>query len=80
MDGKIWCQMWDKEQKNDPCVYLAYYWLNVGGWAVEPRGDARHWRANSTDKRTHALGLLALWAFLEHQDLVWWPFINMRRL
>jgi hypothetical protein len=56
----------------------AYYWLNVGGWAVEQRGDARHWRANSTEKRTHALWRLAQWA-LAHHDLVWRTFLRSQK-
>ncbi len=53
----------------------AYDWLNVGGWAVELRGDACHWRANRTNKRTHALWRLAQWA-LAHHDLVGRPFVR----
>ena len=39
----------------------AYYWLNVAGLDVEVRGDARYWRANTVQKRTHALWRLGAW-------------------
>ncbi len=43
----------------------AYYWLNVAGWDVEVRGDARQWRANTVPDRTHALGRLGHWALMK---------------
>ncbi|MCL5063695.1 MAG: hypothetical protein M1600_01190 [Firmicutes bacterium] len=48
----------------------AYYWLNVGGWVVEHRGAVRDWRANTSEKRTHALWRLGFWG-LQHHDLDW---------
>ena len=48
----------------------AYYWLNVGGWVVEHRGADRDWRANTSEKRTHALWRLGFWG-LQHHDLDW---------
>ncbi len=29
-------------------------WLIIGGWVVEHRGEDRDWRANTSEKRTHA--------------------------
>ena len=48
----------------------AYYWLNVGGWDVEARGDARHWKANTDPQRTHALWRLGEWG-LKQGSVVW---------
>ena len=48
----------------------AYYWLNVGGWVVEHRGADRDWRANTSEKRTHALWRLGSGG-LQHHDLDW---------
>ena len=48
----------------------AYYLLHVGGWDVEARGDARHWKANTDPQRTHALWRLGEWG-LKHHDVVW---------
>ena len=48
----------------------AYYLLNVGGWDVEARGDARHWKANTDPQRTHALWRLGERG-LKHHDVVW---------
>lgn len=48
----------------------AYYWLNVGGWVVEHRGEDREWRANTSEKRIHALWRLGYWALARH-DLGW---------
>lgn len=48
----------------------AYYWLNVAGWEGEVRGQDRHWRANTTPIRTHALWRLGLW-ILTHGGLSW---------
>jgi hypothetical protein len=53
----------------------AYYWLNVAGWAVEARGAAARWRANTAKIRTHALWRLGIWGLQEH--LVHWR--TMRR-
>ena len=55
----------------------AYYWLNIAGWRVEVEGEARHWRANTEKKRTHALWRLAHWA-LEHHDLTWRDIIRQQ--
>ncbi len=48
----------------------AYYWLNVAGWDAEVRDMARHWRANTSKTRTHALWQLGLWLFT-HGGLSW---------
>jgi len=53
----------------------AYYWLNVGGWVVEHRGEDRDWRANTSEKRTHALWRLGSWG-LEHHDLDWHDLVR----
>ena len=56
----------------------AYYWLNVGGWAMEQQGYARHWRANASDRRTHALWRLGHWG-LEPHDIVWRTLVRWQR-
>lgn len=48
----------------------AYYWLNVAGWDAEVRDMARHWRANTSKTRTHALWRLGVW-LLAHGGLSW---------
>ena len=48
----------------------AYYGLNVGGWAMERAKKDRDWKANTVDRRTHALWRLGVWG-LQHGDVVW---------
>ena len=55
----------------------AYYWLNIAGRSVEVHGEARHWRANTEKKRTHALWRLGRWG-LEHHDLTWRDIIRQQ--